>query len=190
MSVVYILWPFILMLIGAASAIWGIRRIILYIFRPFYEDYQVVIKREDDYAHYTSPSNYAYLQSKIKRYLATAFVAIIIGLILLFVGAYIEFGPRGLNILFNQGITDTAEERLYSDLPVEVNPKGNNICVRGDEIYYQNEYVGDTEAFAEYVNNLDFARDLYLIDSYATSATFKEVIRILNENGIFYELVE
>ena len=58
----------LLMILGGILIIISILGVVAIIFQPLYEDYQVVIKRKDDYAQYATPSGQAYLRSRIKRY--------------------------------------------------------------------------------------------------------------------------
>ena len=46
----------LLMIIGGILIIVSIVLMLMFIFQPVYEAFQVVIKREDDYAHYISPT--------------------------------------------------------------------------------------------------------------------------------------
>ena len=179
----------------------SIMGMLAYFFQPLYEDYHVVIKREDDYAHYATPSGQAYLYSRIKRYWKRIIIIFVVGCILFFWGFYMKFGERGFGMLL--GIEDYKTASGYSEIDSElaegINNDGdyvsengkvyiNYITVKGTEVFYRDQHVGDADDFRSFVKKLDTTNALYLVDGYASSATYNEIKNILSESGFEYEM--
>lgn len=194
--------PILMMIIGGLLIVLSILGILAYIFQPVIEAYQVVIKREDDYAHYISPSGQTFLQTRVRRYLIGILVMFIVGCFLFFGGLYIGYGPKGFDMLFTTRNDETSENDVIdSELAPGFDSRGNFVAddgkvyphyfiVKGTDIYYIDKYVGDTEALRSYVPNLDIENSFYIVDGYAASSTYKEVMNILSENGFEYAIDE
>ena len=178
--------PILMMIIGGLLIVLSILGLLAYVFQPVREAYQVVIKREDDYAHYISPSGQAFLQTRVKRYLIGIAVMFIVGCLLFFAGLYIGYGPKGFDMLFSTHNNETSEQdAIDSELAQGFDSRGNYVSddgkvfphyfiVKGTDIYYIDEYVGDAEALRAYIPNLDIENSLYIIDGYAAASTYKE----------------
>lgn len=195
--------PIFMMVIGGLLILISVLGILAYIFQPVLEAYQVVIKREDDYAHYISPSGQAFLQTRVKRYLLGVGIMFVLGCVLFFSGLYMGFGPRGFDMLFS---TQTSEESaeynaIDSELAEGFDSHGNYIAddgkiyshyfvVKGTNIFYREEYIGNIDVLRDYLTNLDTENSFYIVDGYAAASTFKEVMNILSENGFEYEIEE
>ncbi len=187
---------YLLMAVGAAMVIMSIIGILKYFFQPLIETYQVVIKREDDYAHYTSPRGIAYLNEHKKKYLTMLAVLFIAGAGLFSLGLYMNFGPRGFEMLLSpnaqQGkVYDAVDTELAEGFDANGNyvaPNGKiysrYVLIKGNEIYYGQDLVGDIDAFRDFAPAIDRNSRLYLIDGYASAAAFREAVSILDSNGI------
>ncbi len=192
--------PILLMVIGGIMIVISIIGFLLFLFQPLFEEYQVVIKRKDDYAHYTSPIGQRYLQSRINRYLKHIGVLFVLGCILFFTGLYMRFGSRSLDILLpgaEQSFT-TGDEAIDSELAEGFDSRGNYvsgdgkvypyyIIVKGNDIYFKDELLGGPENLSSCFEEMDKENTVYIIDGYAAANTYKEVKSILSENGYEYE---
>ncbi|MCR4745177.1 MAG: hypothetical protein K5894_08095 [Lachnospiraceae bacterium] len=195
----------LLMVVGGLMIFVSILGCLAILFQPLYEDYQVVIKRRDDYTHYLSPSGQAYLRSRIKRYWRSLGILFIAGTLIFFTGYYMKYGSRGFNNLLtfkdetNAEDSDGAQENLSKKLDENgdyISDSGvvyYGIVVRGNEVIYRNEPIGDVDTFREYIENLQKQSEIdenskfQLLDEYASSAAYLEVMNILNEREIDYE---
>ena len=195
--------PILMMIIGGLLIGVSIAGILAYIFQPVYEAFQVVIKREDDYAHYATPAGQAFLQTRVKKYLIGVAVMFLIGCILFFTGLYIGFGARGFNMLFStqQSKENDDYDAIDSELAEGGDSRGNYVAddgkiyshyfvVRGTNIFYKDEFIGDSNAFRKYISDLNTENSFYIVDGYAASSTYKEVMNILSESGFEYEIDE
>lgn len=189
-----------LMIVGGGMIAVSIIGILAFIFQPLYEDFQVVIKRKDDYAHYATPSGRAYLSRRTGRYWKSVIFMLIIGCILFFTGFYMKFGERGFGMLL--GIEDkktaAAYENINSEIASKINDNGDYVSengityilltVKGREVFYRDRLVGNTDDFREFIKNIDIGTPIYLLDGYASSATYSEIRNILDESGFEYEM--
>ena len=192
--------PVIMMIIGGILILISVFGFLAFLFEPLIKNYRIVIKREDDYTHYTSPRNFAMLQTARKEYCAGLAVMFAVGCVLFFSGAYLLFGERGFGFLFS-----TQEERV-SDVDIAVSDEisdsidkdgnyvdesgtaySNYIIVKGIEILFNGETIGGTEDFRSFILGCADLGKIYVADGYAASSTYHEVIDILKENGFDYE---
>ena len=151
----------LLMVLGGLMILFSILGVLAILFQPLYEDYQVVIKRKDDYVQYNTPSGQAFLRSRIKRYWIGLAVLFLVGCALFFTGFYMKYGARGFGML----LTVEEENELTdsdSELAKGINENGdyvtakgrtypNYIVVRGTEVYYREQRIGNTEDFRKYL---------------------------------------
>lgn len=186
----------LLMIIGGGMVITSIVWVIKLIFQPLKESYEVVINREDDYTHYTSPSRLLYLQEQKRRYIKFVIIMFTAGVVLFFTGLYMQFGSRGFEMLlsFKSG-KESGYEALDPDISESIDENGDFVAVdgksysqyvivRGNNVYVRDFLVGGIEQFEEYIPNLKTNQNTYLIDDYASSAVYKAVLSQLLKNSI------
>lgn len=184
------------MIVGGAMVLCSVIGFLKFLFQPLVETYQVVIKREDDYAHYTSPTGIAYLNEHKKKYLILLAVLFVAGSAIFSAGLYMRFGSRGFEMLLSpEAAFSQKYDAVDSELAEGFDEDGNYIAengkiysyyvkVKGNEVYYGDKLIGNADDFREYVTGIDKNTRLYLIDAYASSATYHEVMSLLEENGI------
>ncbi|MBO4903792.1 MAG: hypothetical protein J5367_01065 [Lachnospiraceae bacterium] len=187
------------MIIGGVLVVISIIGFMMYLFQPMREMYQVVIKREDDYSHYISPRGMAYLQEKTKSYLIGLAVMFAIGSVLFLSGLYMKFGSRGFSMLFSSVVEESTQYRASdADITDKIDDDGDYkadngkvyydyLIIKGNDIYEREQLIGRIEDFESYVPEMDKSREIFVADDYASSSTFHEVIRLLEENGFSYE---
>ncbi len=189
---------YILMGIGGLLIVVSILGFLALIFEPLYKNYQIVIKRKDDYAHYTAPSTMALLRKARKSYCIGIVLMFLLGTTIFFIGSYMEFGSRGIRLILSMDAdnSDSSNEILEDVLYKRLNKKGNFIDDKGTEykyyfvivgnnIYYGDKLEGSYEEFEKSFPELNINKSskVYLVDGYASSATYKEVINYLNKNS-------
>lgn len=190
----------LLMFTGALLIIVAVIGLIAYGLAPFYKNIRVVLYGEDDYLHFISPKNYAYLQNERRKYLRHVAVVGISGLLLFGSGCFMRFGSRGLQVLL--GFSSESPEDSPLAAVEEINQYGdftdassnktykNYFVVRGNEIFYRTKAIGGIESFSEYLdeNAAKLGGRLCLVDCYAASGTYTDVMKLLDEKGYSYEL--
>ena len=189
----------LLMILGACLIIISIIGFLMYLFQPLRETYQVVIKRRDDYALYATPSGRRYLREKTKVYLRWVASMFILGCALFLSGLYMKFGPRGFKMLLsNPDEIQSEYEAADPEVKGKIDENGDYraadgklykyyLLVRGNVIYLREDPVSDADSFEEYASSLDKGREIYVVDDYASSKAFHEVIRVLEAGGFSYE---
>ena len=195
--------PIILMIFGGLLIVISLLGLLAYVFQPVYEDFQVVIKREDDYAHYATPSGQAFLQKRVKRYISGIIIMLVAGCILFFSGLYMGYGSKGFNMLFStkQSGDEMEYDAIDSELAEGFDSRGNYVTddgkiythylvVKGNAVYYKDELIGDADDLRVFVQNMNIENSFYIVDGYASASAYKEVMNILSENGFEYEIDE
>ncbi len=193
--------PIFMMIIGAIMILVSVFMCLMFLFEPLYKNYQIVIKRKDDYAHYTAPRTFALLQKARKGYWIHTGILFLVGCILFFSGVYLRYGERGFGILFATELESEDTDPINGELAEGFDPSGNYVSddgvvytqyviVKGTDILFKDEYVCDVEEFETEVDRLPEGNTIYVIDGYAAAHTFHEVMRILSEKGFEYETDE
>ena len=187
----------ILMIVGGLLILLSVVGLFLFLIEPLIKNYRIVIKREDDYAHYTSPQNYAMLQNARKNYCIGLLVMFIAGFLMLYAGAFFKYSDRGFGLLFStrpEGDGETIEDLPDDNIADFINDEGKFegsdgqeyshwIIVSGTKIFYKEDYIGDIEAFRSFIADKKFARTIYIKDEYAAASTYHEVFDALEERG-------
>ncbi len=193
--------PIIMMIVGGILILISIFGFLAYLFEPLIRTYRIVIKREDDYTHYTTPRNFAMLQTARKQYCIGLGVMLVSGIILFSIGSYLVFGERGFGFLFSThaseqmseldtAVSDEMADRLNESgdyVDDEGNVYTNYIVVKGKDVYFNEEKTGSVEDFRSYIQSFHDLGRIYVVDGYAASSVYHEVIDILDENGFDYE---
>ncbi len=190
--------PILLIIIGGILVLISVVGFFLYIFEPIIKNYRIVIKREDDYTHYTSPKNYALLQNARKNYCMGLLVMFAVGFVLLYTGIYLRFGERGFGLFFSTEPVAQTQDIVSETLNDNVNADGDYvtedgetykhyIIVKAKDIYYKDQYIGDSNEFRSFISDKEFTTPVYIIDGYAAASTIHELIDIFKEYGFEYE---
>ena len=190
----------LLMFTGALLIIVAVIGLIAYGLAPFYKNIRVVLYGEDDYLHYISPDNYAFLQNERRKYLRHVAIVGISGILLFGSGCFMRFGSRGLEFLLgfssespeDSPLAAVEEINKYGDFMDSASKKTykSYFVVRGSEIFYRTKAIGGIDSFSEYLdeNAAKLKGRLCLVDCYASSGTYHEVMNLLDEKGYSYEL--
>ncbi|MBQ4481632.1 MAG: hypothetical protein II966_00215 [Lachnospiraceae bacterium] len=193
--------PVIMMIVGGILILLSLIGLIQFVFEPFQRTYRIVIKRADDYAHYTSPRNFAMLQKARRTYLTGILVMFVTGFILSYAGAFLQFGERGFGFLFSTKALERASD-TDSDVTGELenridengnytDPSGNSysnfIVVKGHVVAFKEQEFKDMGEFRSFIGDIGDMGTVYIVDDYAASSTYKEVMDMLEEYGFDYE---
>ena len=191
----------ILIVTGALLVFLSIAGTVILLLEPLHRNFQIVIKRKDDYTHYLNPAARRMLKKAKKDYIAGLFGLFFCGVVILFTGLYMQFGPRGAKLLFSsrfEGFTES-DGSVQGDQAVGINTAGNYVAadgteyvnyfvVRGSGIYYRDEPIGGTDSFGSFLEkNINRENTVYLVDGYASSAAFHGAMDLLDEAGYRYE---
>lgn len=193
--------PIIMMITGGILILISLAGLIQYVFEPFRRTYRIVIRREEDYAHYTSPRNFAMLQKARKTYLTGILVMFVTGFVLSYAGAYLQFGERGFGFLFSAKMpegTDETDADVTGELENRIDESGNYIdgegknysnyiVVKGHVVAFKEQEFNDMGEFRSFISNISDMGTVYIVDDYAASSTYREVTDVLDECGFDYE---
>ena len=192
----------ILIVIGALLILFSVAGTILLLIEPLRRNFQIVINRKDDYTHYLNPAARRMLKKAKKDYIAGLFGLFFCGAVVLLTGLYMQFGTRGAEMFFSSRLESFMEsdEAVQGGQAEGINNAGNYVAsdgteyvyyfvVRGNEIYYRNEPIENTEAISGFLEkNINGENTVYLVDGYASSATFHGIMDLLDEAGYKYKI--
>lgn len=169
--------PYILMGIGGFFLAVSVVGFLLYILEPFYRNYQIVIKRKDDYSHFNNPKGMKLLQSERQKYKQRVAFFFVVGLLLFGCGYRMKFGSRGLGRESGEYVSETGEK--YDVLFV----------VHGEDILYKGLKVEDLSEVDEILDDAmkNGGIKVYIRDEYAASVTFHDLIDRVNKKGCSFE---
>ena len=184
--------PYILLIIGAIPALYGVFGLLRLLLLPLRRADQVVYHRVDDYLFYENARGRRFLNSQIRYLLNIYIVCIMIGVVLMFAGIYIGFTEYG--------DTFWLAKRYYQEqngTPVNdhLNDEGQYIAadgkaytyyirVTGEEIYLRDEVCADTEALRAKMDRVDRMNEVILYDDYAGADAYHDVADLLRKLGI------
>ena len=193
--------PIIMMIAGGILILLSLIGLLQFLFEPFRRTYRIVIKRVDDYAHYTSPRNFAMLQKARRTYLMGILVMFVVGFILSYAGAYLQFGERGFGFLFSTNalegsdkedaaVTGELEDRIDENgnyIDGAGKPYSNYIVVKGNVVVFKDHEFKDMNEFKSFIQDISDMGTVYVVDDYAASSTYNEVVDMLDECGFDHE---
>ncbi len=191
----------VLIVIGTLLILLSIAGTIILLLEPLRRNFQIVINRKDDYTHYLTPAARRMLKKAKKDYIAGLFGLFFCGIVVLFVGLYMQFGERGARLFFSSRLENPADgnEVVQGSQAEGINAAGNYVAsdgteyvnyfvIRGNDIYYRDEPIGGTDSFASFLEkNINRENIVYIVDGYASAAAFHGVMDMLDEEGYKYK---
>lgn len=189
-----------LVILGILLAILGIIGLFAIAISPLIDDWDVVVRRKDDSLFYSTRFGKWILKQRTKKMAWEYLSFLTIGIVLFFVGMYLGFSDRGKDFWFYKKIygeeidrtqwEKITEEGNYQDDEGEVFT--NYILIRGKDIYFNGAFEENIIEYDELVKEIksrNIAREntIALIDSFAISAKYKQVLQLLSDNGYKYK---
>ena len=168
-----------LMIIGGICIAVSVVGALMYILEPLYRSFQIVIRRKDDYSHYNTPAGLEMLQRERRRYWAYMLVFFAVGMILFYMGYRLAFGNRGLNTAPGEYVSEATGEK-YDILFV----------VHGKEVRYKGQMLdlpGDVDEILEKEMSGGKIVKVYIQDDFAASATYHDLLKLVNDKGCTFE---
>lgn len=159
---------------------------------------------QDEFLHNTDDSSYDYDKVPASRKLLkkSCSILIIVGVVLLSLGLWIKFAPRGNNLFQSDNIDgiSTGNDNVEYQQDQEHSTTGNYVSSNGESysyyvivsektIFINEDEIGGTEEFEEYLNleKIDRVHTGLLVDDYAVSSTYHKVEELLDAYGMRYE---
>ena len=112
-----------------------------------------------------------------------------------------KYGARGFGMLLTIEAESADQDAVDSELAEGINENGdyvseagriyrNYIVVKGTEVYYRDRRIGNAEELKGFLEDkkIDTSSAFYIVDGYAASTAYKEVINVLSESGFEYEM--
>ena len=127
-------------------------------------------------------------------------VFVVLGFVCLAVGLLFLYAPRGNDLLRSEntnGVTTGNDNINYQQENITIgnyvtangNSSSYQVSVSEKTIYFNQQEIGDTEKFEEYLKTLDRMHTILLVDDYAVSLTYHRVKELLDAYGMNYEEV-
>ena len=185
--------PYILIIAGAASVLYGLIGVIRIALLPLVRANQVVFKRKDDYLFYENARGRRLLRSQKKFLMNIYLTFIIVGTLIITAGFYsgfTEYGPKfWLYENFFSLVEEIRSDKITEDgkyLASDGKEYNYYIFVRGPEIYFGDELCADTDALEDKVKGVDRTNTIVIYDDFAVSSAYHSVIGLLDGLGIQY----
>ena len=185
--------PYILIIAGAASVLYGLIGVIRIALLPLVRANQVVFKRKDDYLFYENAKGRRLLRSQKKFLMNIYLTFIIVGTLIITAGFYsgfTEYGPKfWLYKNFFSLVEEIRSDKITEDgkyLASDGKEYNYYIFVRGPEIYFGDELCADTDALEDKVKGVDRTNTIVIYDDFAVSSAYHSVIGLLDGLGIHY----
>lgn len=184
----------ILVIFGILFSILGLIGLFAIAIAPLIDDWDVVVRRKDDSLFYQTRFGKWILIQRTKKMAWEYFAILVLGVVLFITGMYLGFADRGKDFWFYKKIygeeIDTNKWDNLTDEGFYEDPEGkvyrNFILIRGDKIYFNGANETDIVENTELDNMLSkIAQEntIALIDSYAVSATYKDVRDKIKSKG-------
>lgn len=191
---------YLLILFGMIVFLFGVIGLIRVWLLPLSEDYQIVIKRKDDYVFYETKQGKALFYQHKRDLVTELWVCVLIGVVAMAAGMYLGCADAGARnkflpyrLLFGNYIQEEVDDNLVKE--------GNNtkyVDSDGKEYSYYIYIIGDEVSVSgvEYespeaaVNAIRLDNTAILIDNYAEATTRYTVEKLLMEKGINFETEE
>lgn len=183
----------ILVVVGILFSIVGMIGLFAIAISPLIDDWDVVVRRKDDSLFYSTAFGKRILKLRTKKMAWEYFAVFAIGVALIISGMYFGFADRGKDFwfykkIFGEEIDVTSWDKL-TDEGFYKDPEGYEfkcfILIRGDKIYYNGAEDGDiVDSISELkqkVSQTAPENTIAVIDSYALSSTYNEVIEMLDK---------
>lgn len=183
----------ILVIIGILLSIVGMIGLFAIAISPLIDDWDVVVRRKDDSLFYSTAFGKRILKLRTKKMAWEYFAVFAIGVALVVSGMYFGFADRGKDFWFYKKIfgeeTNVTNWDKLTDDGFYKDPEGYEfkcfILIRGDKIYYNGAedgaIVDSISELKQKVSQTAPENTIAVIDSYAFSSTYNEVIEMLDK---------
>lgn len=183
----------IIVIFGILFSIVGMIGLFAIAISPLIDDWDVVVRRKDDSLFYSTAFGKRILKLRTKKMAWEYFAVFAIGVALIISGMYFGFADRGKDFWFykkilGEEIDVTSWDKLTDD-GFYKDPEGYEfkcfILIRGDKIYYNGAedgaIVDSISELKQKVSKTAPENTIAVIDSYALSSTYNEVIEMLDK---------
>lgn len=195
--------PTILIILGAVLTGIGLIGFAALTFEPFFRAINIVFKRKDDYVFYETKPGKALLQKEYKALVGGFSFMLVVGIILLALGIFLKTSKTGNDSIFAKdvpGIT-AGEEASQINNPdgtargeKYIDEAGNEysyyIVITKNDISVNGIAVSDIEVLKDVLSNIDRTNTVFLVDDFAASKTFEDVMNLLDQYGMKYKTEE
>lgn len=192
-KVVVYMVAIILVILGILFSIVGLIGLLAIAVSPLIDDWDVVVRRKDDSLFYSTSFGKRILKLRTKKMAWEYFSVLAIGVALFIAGMYFGFADRGKDFWFYKKIygeeTDVTSWDKLTDEGFYKDDEGFEfkcfILIRGDEVYYngadEGNIVGSIDELRQEVGQTAPENTIAVIDSYALSSKYNEVIDMLDK---------
>ena len=190
----------ILVIFGILFSLLGIIGLLAIAVSPLIDDWDVVVRRKDDSLFYATRFGKWVLFQRTKKMAWEYFAFLMIGIVLFFSGMYFGYADRGSNFWFYKKIFGEEIDRTHWEQITEdgnyLDDEGvifkNYILIRGTDIYFNGadeDDIVDYETLEKTFKSGKIAREneIALIDSFAVSSKYKQVLELLISEGYKYK---
>ena len=195
--------PTILIIIGGILTGIGLFGFGALLFEPFFRAINIVFKRKDDYVFYETKPGKNLLQKEYKALRGGFGFMLAVGIVLLALGLFLKHSNTGNDFLLSEnvpGITKGDDSSQYNEL---LDPSGTDkfrdengneysyyIVVTKNEIKVNGMLIPDKDVLKELLLQMDRTNTVFLIDDFAASKTFNDVMELLDECGMKFKTEE
>lgn len=195
--------PKLLIILGGILTGIGVIGFAALSFEPFFRAINIVFKRKDDYVFYETKPGKILLQKEYRALVRGFSFMLVSGIILLVLGLYLKSSRTGNDSIFSKdvpGIT-TGEEASQINNP-DGTPRGDKyvdeagneyayyIVVTKNDISVNGIQISDLNILKDVLSNIDRTNTVFLVDDFAASKTFLDVMDLLDECGMRYKTEE
>lgn len=176
--------PLFFMIIGAILTFICACGLIRLLLEPFVKAFNMYIKRDLSYGVYENSQAQVSLDKGYRLLRNTFSIGFLVGLGLFVYGYIMIFGPRGNAPIYLQNESDNVYRYMSGGYYI---PEMNHsykyvVVISGSDVYLNgkkdDKYVGVNQVSETVSSEID----IYVIDDYAVSSTYHEVVNILGNN--------
>lgn len=195
--------PNILIVLGTLFTVLGGIGLVAINIHPFFKAIRIIFFHSIDDLVYDSVEGRTAIE-KARKTLKRSFTFFLgVGLILLLPGLWLNYAPRG-NDSFLSTFIDGAEmgndhvenqqensnSTVGSGIEVKERDSFCEIIVKEKRIIVHGQEIGGTKDFETYLesNELNRRKKIFLVDDYAVSSTYHEIMELLDAKGMDYEI--
>lgn len=189
--------PWTLIILGALCTIIGVLGILALFFLPIAERFEIVFEKDKDIVQARTDAKVRKIVWDEKRHLTRDFIICIFSGILMFLaGMYLGYAAKGENFwpykkLFPNRVAQVPVWDELNDAGQFVAADGKAytyyILVSGNDISLSGEPCADLNDLQRRLSVIKRENTVIIIDSFAVSATYHGVEKMLDELGIAYE---
>lgn len=188
--------PWILIIAGALLTVLGVLGLISLLLLPIFERFEVVYEKEKEIIQSRTDPEFAKHVWYEKRHLIRDFIiCVFAGILMFFAGFYLGYAAKGdgfwlyRKLFPNRIAVHTWDEINENGQYVSEDGKAYTyyVLVSGDEISLSGEPCADLAELKNKLTEIKRENTVMIVDSFAVSATYHGVKKLLNEIGIDYE---